>query len=427
MILKRLALISLFALLLAACNAIGGGEPLPTEAPTAAPPPPPTEAPPPTAVPPTAAPTDTPAAAPDPLAGTRWDLIGYGPAGGQAPASPATADFADGQIRGTTGCNQYFGGYRLDGETIAIGPVGQTEMACMEEGVMAQEAAFTAALGAATRYALAGDSLTIDYDGGQLIFAPAEDLALEGRVWQSNGIVEGDGIGFQAGDERITAQFVDGQLTGFGGCNQYSAGYELDGQALTMGPIISTKMFCEGASDREAQYLGLLERVAGYEVDRESLRLVNADGEMLLGFVPAVESGEMETDPELVVFVTGLQDAIAARAFETLEALMVDPVGFGAWRSEWQTLTPAEVIEGLRQVHLPGGAVIQFSPPETDLMAMLDGIDPTQMLGPDWDVARVVHSSGWREGGEEMMIFVVRQADGSLAIGAWLYAPDGFQ
>lgn len=40
---------------------------------------------------------------------------------------------------------------------------------------------------------------------------------------------------------------ADGQVAGTGGCNQYSAPYQTDGDKLTVGPISSTLMLCEGA------------------------------------------------------------------------------------------------------------------------------------------------------------------------------------
>jgi heat shock protein HslJ len=40
---------------------------------------------------------------------------------------------------------------------------------------------------------------------------------------------------------------ADGQVAGTGGCNQYSAPYQTDGDKLTVGPMSSTLMLCEGA------------------------------------------------------------------------------------------------------------------------------------------------------------------------------------
>ncbi len=84
----------------------------------------------------------------NPLVGD-WNVTGYNN-GNEAVVSPTvgtelTATFTEDQVSGSAGCNQYNGAYTLDGDTITIGPLATTRMAC-EQGVMDQEAAFLAAL-----------------------------------------------------------------------------------------------------------------------------------------------------------------------------------------------------------------------------------------------------------------------------------------
>ncbi len=59
----------------------------------------------------------------------------------------------------------------------------------------------------------------------------------------------------------VTALFsADGMLSGSGGCNNYTTGYELDGDQLTVAsPIASTMMFCETGMDQESAYLAALQ------------------------------------------------------------------------------------------------------------------------------------------------------------------------
>jgi heat shock protein HslJ len=42
---------------------------------------------------------------------------------------------ADGSLSANVGCNQLFGGYRLDGDVLAADALGQTQMAC-EDALM---------------------------------------------------------------------------------------------------------------------------------------------------------------------------------------------------------------------------------------------------------------------------------------------------
>lgn len=90
------------------------------------------------------------------LAGSSWTVVTI--AGIDAVGTQPTMAFAtDGSVSGTTGCNQYNGTYTTDGQTIKIGPLAMTRMACLEEAVNAQEVAFTAALEGATTWAIDSD------------------------------------------------------------------------------------------------------------------------------------------------------------------------------------------------------------------------------------------------------------------------------
>jgi heat shock protein HslJ len=58
----------------------------------------------------------------------------------------------DGRIRGSAGCNQYFGDYLLkEAQGILMGGMGSTQMSCPEPEVNRQEVRYLEALGAANR------------------------------------------------------------------------------------------------------------------------------------------------------------------------------------------------------------------------------------------------------------------------------------
>lgn len=63
----------------------------------------------------------------------------------------------DGTLSGNSGCNEYNSTYKTDGNTITIGAVATTRMACAED-VMNQEQLYLAALQGATTYQL-GENL----------------------------------------------------------------------------------------------------------------------------------------------------------------------------------------------------------------------------------------------------------------------------
>ncbi len=82
------------------------------------------------------------------------------------PASELTADFANGRIAGSGGCNRFHGAYKTTGNQLSIGPLATTFKAC-EEGVMTQESNYLKALQAAQRYEVNQNGLQIFYTTDQ--------------------------------------------------------------------------------------------------------------------------------------------------------------------------------------------------------------------------------------------------------------------
>lgn len=74
-----------------------------------------------------------------------------------------TADFSDGRIWGSGGCNRFMGDYQIEGEQLNIGPLASTFMAC-ESTIMDQETRYLKALQGAQRYEVDNqDQLAIFY------------------------------------------------------------------------------------------------------------------------------------------------------------------------------------------------------------------------------------------------------------------------
>jgi heat shock protein HslJ len=105
------------------------------------------------------------------LEGTTWLLDRT------IPGSEITAEFANGQVAGSAGCNTYRGSYRstraAGRNTIEIGPLATTRMMC-DEPLMEQEGLYLSALEAATEYTIEGFALSIEYPGGELLFYDKE-------------------------------------------------------------------------------------------------------------------------------------------------------------------------------------------------------------------------------------------------------------
>jgi heat shock protein HslJ len=83
----------------------------------------------------------------------------------------------------------------------------------------------------------------------------------------------------------VTALFSDGTVSGSGGCNRYSAGYEVDGSSLTIGAPAATLIACpEPQGSVEQAFFVALGEIASYATDEASLTLSDGDGEPLLVF-----------------------------------------------------------------------------------------------------------------------------------------------
>ena len=99
------------------------------------------------------------------LEGTEWTLV----SGVEAPEDAApTLTLADGSANGFGGCNTFGGSYELDGDSITIGPLASTMMAC-EEAKSAAEAAYLPALEAADAWAVEDGELVLSSDGEETL------------------------------------------------------------------------------------------------------------------------------------------------------------------------------------------------------------------------------------------------------------------
>ena len=104
-----------------------------------------------------------------------WVLESYGEPGNmqhviEGTEITANFDSDEHEVRGSAGCNSYFGDYEVDKEQLAITGLGNTEMACMEpEGVMDQEQQYLQWLGLAERYETEDDGFHIICSDGNVL------------------------------------------------------------------------------------------------------------------------------------------------------------------------------------------------------------------------------------------------------------------
>ena len=92
------------------------------------------------------------------------------------------------------------------------------------------------------------------------------------------------------GADEITAGFTADQVAGGAGCNSYSASYQVEGDVMTVGPVIATLMACaepDGIMMQERDLMAALEATPAYQVDGGTLTLMDANGARVATFTQA--------------------------------------------------------------------------------------------------------------------------------------------
>jgi heat shock protein HslJ len=230
-------------------------------------------------VPTAAAPTAT-------LEGADWRLTNLPgqtvPAGNAAP----TARFEGGRVSGFSGCNRFMGNFTVDRERLTIGTLAGSMMACPEPA-MALETAFLSFLSGTLAANVAGDrlSLTPVAGGAPLQFALEPKPTLEGVQWEVTGYNNGRQavVSPQLGS-RLTVVFKDGHISGNSGCNSFHGTFKVEGSALSVGPLATTRMQCseKGVMDQEQAFVAALQTATTWEISRGMLDMHRKDGARVL-------------------------------------------------------------------------------------------------------------------------------------------------
>jgi len=219
-----------------------------------------------------------------PLEGPTWRLeqiSGAEPAGLAGLTRAVTVQFEDGQARGFSGCNNFSGGYRLEGDRLQLGQLASTMMACPEPA-MAVENAFQAAFAGALQYTVDGDRLTLSAaSGGSLSFTREAPPQLDGSTWEVTGYNNNrQAVVGVIGDPAITLTFGAEEVSGSAGCNRFWASYTTDGDSISFGPAATTRMACEEPlMTQEREFLAALVSAVTWRIDGNVLDMHRADSE----------------------------------------------------------------------------------------------------------------------------------------------------
>lgn len=197
---------------------------------------------------------------------------------------PITARFAGGTLSGSVAGVPYRAGYLLDahGGGLRIA----TDVPLGRDTVERDYRRLLAAVHAA-RLEAGGGLVLLDGRGDPVLWFRQADTVgpgLAGR-WAVDVVRRGRAMVAPASGGNPHLWFDPaGQVMGSVGVNRVRGAARTDGDAVHLGPLVTTRMAGDpDAMDEEADLLSALERVARYRAVDDRLTLLDADGEPLVG------------------------------------------------------------------------------------------------------------------------------------------------
>ncbi len=118
---------------------------------------------------------------------------------------------------------------------------------------------------------------------GETCGSPGLTEALENTYWKLTRL--GDRPVIVHNDHRephLVLQKEEGRAVATGGCNMAGGAYQLDGERLAFGDMMSTMMACPGLMDQEHAFLQALAVVDAWRIEGQHLELLDDAGELLL-------------------------------------------------------------------------------------------------------------------------------------------------
>jgi len=239
------------------------------------------------------------------LAGTAWRLVEFR-GGDDTVLTPTDKDsytlaFAEnGRVSVRVDCNRGTATWKSDGPgQVRFGPMGLTRMMCppaaLSDNIVKQ-------WDYVRSYVMKDGHLYLSLmtDGGTYEFEPAGASGGHAAAGESATPLEKtDWRLIRLGDETVSAadsQRAPGlvfdatthRVSGSGGCNRLTGGYEVKGEQLEFGQMASTRMACVSGMETEQKFLAALEKVKKWKIAGRQLELMDDSG----GVVAVLEAGE---------------------------------------------------------------------------------------------------------------------------------------
>lgn len=175
-----------------------------------------------------------------------------------APKTNLTLDFEGGRLAAKAGCNTIAGPYTVVKNVLKQTDQAQTQMSCGER-IDAQEQWFAGFLSAGAKATLLEHTLTLEGRGVKVVFEHAEPSGPPPVVGTKWTLIEAEPRGAAAlpvsGTKPPTLQLNEqNEAVLFGGCNRGGGDAAFADGFVTFGPIITTQMACDPATNKLEQF-----------------------------------------------------------------------------------------------------------------------------------------------------------------------------
>ena len=191
-----------------------------------------------------------------------------------------TLEFAEKIISGFSGCNNYWGQYKIDGLQFRIlGALASTLKMCQDHQ-MSLEAEFLGKLAKVFSFRVNGDRLELDSKKGKILLAlrrtGVEDLL---GKWQVISMHLPKRKAIVSVSDVLCLTFRKDFVQGSAGCNTFRGVWGLEGRILYLGPLTTTLKECEETMMvQEKALLDALNSVVGWRLACNNLFLLRSDG-----------------------------------------------------------------------------------------------------------------------------------------------------
>ena len=184
------------------------------------------------------------------------------------------------EVGGTAACNQYGGQIHVSGTTISITELIQTEMACLDDRLMASESVYLGSLARVTAAGRNGDSLVLTGPGVELRFdhvAPVADVELIGTTWILDSLMSGDAVSSTAGQATLQLQ-RDARIAAPTGCRDVTGSYTVsEGQVQVRLDPYDMIGCTAPLGDQDAHILDVFSNGFAVSIDGDRLTLTAGD------------------------------------------------------------------------------------------------------------------------------------------------------